>query len=134
MRLAADWHGETGVRREPSANRGWRFLYDRFYEAEFARPNLDTHLQRLFHEESELIAVVLCAEYNEKEWCGLEWRAIRDRIKNKQDHAIMLLRFDDADVFGLYSIDGHVEIGSRDAKDIAMLILERIKRNDTRKS
>src|SRR5262245_42318555 len=59
-------------------------LYDRFYEAEFARPDLDTYLQRLYHDESELIAVFLCADYERKEWCGLEWRAVRDLIKRRQ--------------------------------------------------
>jgi hypothetical protein len=44
-----------------------RVLYDRFYEAEFARLDLDTYLQRLYHDESELIAVFLCAEYERKE-------------------------------------------------------------------
>ena len=38
-----------------------RVLYDKYYEAEFARPNLDTYLLNLYHDESELIAVFLCA-------------------------------------------------------------------------
>src|SRR4051794_25633831 len=78
---------------------GWgKVLYDNWYEGEFARPNLDIYLQKLYHDQSELIAVFLCAEYEKKEWCGLEARAIRDLIKSRQDDALMLLRFDDADV------------------------------------
>ena len=51
-------------------------LYDRYYEAEFARPDLDVYLQSLYHDESELIAVFLCADYERKEWCGWKPAAI----------------------------------------------------------
>ena len=44
-----------------------RMLYDAFYEAEFARPNLDTYLQRLYHKESSLVVVFLCSDYARKE-------------------------------------------------------------------
>lgn len=41
-------------------------LYDWFHRAEFARPNLDIHLQNLYKNESELIVVFICADYNRK--------------------------------------------------------------------
>lgn len=102
-----------------------RVLYDQYYEAEFARPDLDTYLQRLYHAESDLIAVFLCADYERKEWCGLEWRAIRDLIKRRQMSSVMPLRFDNTEIPGLFSTDGYVWIGGRSAKDIADKILER---------
>jgi hypothetical protein len=83
-----------------------RVLYDRFHEAEFARPNLDVHLQELYHDHTELLVVLLCRDYARKEWCGLEWRAIRDLIKHRREK-IMFLRFDDAPVSGVFSIDGY---------------------------
>src|SRR5439155_13628965 len=58
-----------------------RILYDRWYAPEFARPNLDDYLTKLYHDESDLIVVFLSKEYNAKEWCGLEWRARRDVLK-----------------------------------------------------
>jgi hypothetical protein len=100
-------------------------LYDKYYEAEFARVNLDTYLQRLYHDESELIAVFLCADYERKEWCGLEWRAVRHLIKRRQVDSVMPLRFDNTEVPGLFSIDGYVWIGDRSPADIANLIVER---------
>lgn len=101
-------------------------LYDKYYEAEFARPDLDTYLQRLYHDESELIAVFLCADYERKEWCGLEWRAVRDLIKKRQASTVMPLRFDDTAIPGLFSIDGYVWIDSRTPQQIAELILQRM--------
>jgi hypothetical protein len=105
-------------------------LYDHYHAAEFARTNLDTYLQYLYHEDSDLIAVFFCAEYESKQWCGLEWRAIRDRIKGKQDSAIMPFRFDNTSIPGLLSIDGYVEVGNQSASEIASLILKRLETNN----
>src|SRR5207247_1145557 len=101
-------------------------LYDKFHEAEFAQPNLDTHLQHLYHDESDLIVVFLCTEYSEKEWCGLEWRAIRDLIKKRQSSRIMLLRFDNAPVEGIFSTDGYAPIDNRTPQEVVSLILRRV--------
>lgn len=108
-----------------------RVLYDKYYEAEFARINLDTYLQQLYHEQSELIAVFLCADYERKEWCGLEWRAILDLIKRRQASTVMSLRFDDTEIPGLFSTDGYVSIGDRTPEDIANLILQRLRSGGT---
>jgi subtilisin family serine protease len=101
-------------------------LYDLFQTAEFAVPNLDTHLQKLYERDSELIVVFISAEYNEKEWCGLEWRVVREIIKQRRDTKIMLLRFDDAEVPGLYSVDGYVDLRDRDPETVADFIVERL--------
>lgn len=103
-----------------------RVLYDKFHEAEFARPDLDIYLQKLYHDESELLVVFLCVDYERKDWPGLEWRAIRDLIKKKQGSSIMLVRLDDASVSGLFSIDGFVSAEGRTAQDIATLIIDRL--------
>ena len=103
-----------------------KVLYDRWHAAEFARPNLDTYLSRLYHDESGLIAIFLCKEFNEKEWCGLEWRACRDLLKHKEDARLMFLRLDDADVPGLYSIDGYLDISAMADREVAGEILKRL--------
>jgi tetratricopeptide (TPR) repeat protein len=108
-----------------------RVLYDKFYEAEFAQPNLDTILQRLYHEESELVVVFLSSDYESKEWPGLEWRAIRDLIKKRQAPSIMLIRLDDAEISGVFSIDGYVSAKGRSPADLATLILERLRLSTT---
>ena len=51
-----------------------KILYDKYLEAEFARPNLDLHLPKLYRTESDLIVIFLCNEYSKKRWCKLEWR------------------------------------------------------------
>jgi len=74
----------------------------------------------------------LCADYERKEWPGLEWRAIRDLIKKKQDTSIMLIRIDDNNstgvfyVPGIFSIDGYIDASDRKPEDIVALIIKRL--------
>jgi hypothetical protein len=98
-------------------------FYDEWYKAELARLNLDLRLQGIY-SRAELIVVCLCAGYENKEWCGLEWRAIRDLIKKRQDR-IMLLRLDDADVSGAFSIDGYIDLRTHDDAQTGALVLRR---------
>ena len=104
-----------------------RVLYDKWHSAEFARPNLDMYLPKLYHEQSLLLVFFLCSQFTEKEWCGLEWRAGRDLLKQGEDNRLMLLRLDSADVPGLYSIDGYLNIDDMTDEDVAAEILNRLK-------
>src|ERR1039458_3395228 len=101
-------------------------LYDKWHAAEVNRPNLDVYLSKLYHDESDVIAVFPCAEYNAKEWCGLEWRACRDLLKHKEDVRLMFFRLDDAEIPGLYSIDGYQDIRAMADGEVAASILERL--------
>lgn len=101
-------------------------FYDNYYIAELARPNLDLLLQKIYHVNSDLIVVFLCEEYDVKEWCGIEWRAIRDLVKRQEDHRIMFMRFDKAEVKGVFSIDGFVDLGRYSPRESAELIVERV--------
>jgi len=100
-------------------------FYDFDYQAQLARPNLDTMLQTIYREQSDLIVVFLCAEYSEKQWCGLELRVVRDIIKSRQDERVMFVRFDDASIEGVLSIDGYIDGSSNTTRQVADFILTR---------
>jgi hypothetical protein len=102
-------------------------FYDKDFMAQLARPNLDTLLQKIYLENSDLIVVFLSAEYDQKQWCGLEWRAIRELIKKKSDHAIMLMRFDQGTIQGSLSIDGYVDLEEYTPIEAAQMIVERVR-------
>jgi len=104
-------------------------FYDFDYQSQLARPNLDLLLQKLYSEQSDLIVVFLCSEYNQKEWCGLEWRVVKDIIKNKNFEKIMLIRFDNSDIESLFSTDGYIDANNFSEKEISKLILERVHLN-----
>lgn len=106
-----------------------RILYDKYHEAEFARPNLDVHLPNLYRTESDLIAIFLCEEYKKKRWCKLEWRYVRQLISTADEDRIMFLSFDEVGAIpeiGILDGDGYVSIARRSAEEIAALILQRL--------
>jgi tetratricopeptide (TPR) repeat protein len=105
-------------------------LYDRFHEAEFARRDLGFHLPKLYHDESELVVVVICADYESNEWSGLEWDAIFDLLKKRRDEDVMLCRYDLATIPGLYGTSGFVDLDEKSPELVATRILERLALNE----
>ena len=103
-----------------------KIFYDFDYQSQLAQPNLDTILQNIYYKQSDLVVIFLCKEYNEKEWCGLEWRSIKDLIKSKQDKKIMLVRFDQTKIDGLFSIDGYIDALKFSEDELAGFIIERL--------
>jgi nucleoside phosphorylase len=105
-------------------------LYDKYHEAEFARGDLGFYLPNLYHDQSDLVIVVVCRDYQEKEWCGLEWRAIFALLKARKNSEVMLCRFDHAMVPELYDIAGFVELDGKTPDQAAILVLERLALNE----
>ena len=102
-------------------------LYDEYLTAELARPDLDLYLAALYREDTQLLVPFLCADYQRKQWCHLEWRQIRDLLLQLEGERIMPFRFDDAPIPGILSIDGCVMIGDRVPHEVAELILQRLR-------
>ena len=103
-----------------------RVFYDRDYTAELARPNFDTYLTNIYLNESDLIVVFLSADYERKDWCGLEWRGVRSLILARADSDIMPFTFDGVIPVGMLPIDGYIAIEEKTPQDVASLILERL--------
>ena len=105
-------------------------FYDNDFTAQLAKPNLDTLLQKIYLQNSDLVVVFLCADYQKKKWCGIEWRAIREIVNNRNDHSLMFMRFDNADVTGVFPHDGYVDLARHEPAQAAQFILERVVLND----
>ena len=105
-------------------------LYDKFHEAEFARRNLGIYLPDLYHDESDLVVVIVCPDYDAKQWTGLEWAAIHALLSQRKDGEVMLGRFGRASVAGLYSTAGFSELDDKTPEQFADLILERLALNE----
>jgi hypothetical protein len=105
-----------------------RVLCDDWYDAEFARLDLDVELPNLYRKQSELIALFLYPDYKDKRWCRLELRAIRQLIATVEAKRIMLFRnghdVDFSDL-GIYGGDGSINLDGRTAKEIAEKICKR---------
>jgi tetratricopeptide (TPR) repeat protein len=107
-----------------------QILYDKYFEAEFAKAKLGFSLPALYYNESDLIVSVLCPDYDKKEWCGLEWTAIYGLIKQGNVDQVMLTRFDRVDGEGLYGLAGFIELDEKTPGQVAELILERLAINE----
>jgi len=101
-------------------------LYDKFHEAEFARRDLGIYLPDLYHNEADLIVVVVSPDYDPKQWTGLEWTAIHDLLSKRKDDEVMLCRFGHTVITGLYSTAGFIELDQRTPLATAELVLERL--------
>ncbi|MBC3926941.1 TIR domain-containing protein [Undibacterium sp. CY21W] len=102
-------------------------FYDFDYQAYLCHPSADIILQNVYHRQSEIVVVFLCAEYAKKEWCGLELRAIRDLIKTKQSERIIIVKFDDEQIDGFFSIDGYLDAKKFSPSQISEFILQNLK-------
>jgi hypothetical protein len=107
-----------------------KVLYDKFHEAEFARSDLGIYLPRLYNHDSDLVVVVACPDYDQKPWTGLEWVAIHDLLKQRKESDVMLCRFKYAQVRGLYSTAGFVELDNINPSQAVSLILQRLALNE----
>lgn len=102
-------------------------FYDDDFIAQLARPNLDSLLQTVYLKNSDLIVVFLSADYERKMWCGIEWRAVRSFINNRSDETVMLVRADNADVPGVFSHDGYIDMARFPPEQVANFVLERVR-------
>jgi hypothetical protein len=107
-------------------------LYDRFHTAEFADADLAFKLPALYRDQADLIVVVLSGEYAQRQWCGLEWRAIYAHIMAGHSKNVMLFRADDAPIRGLYGLEGFALVDAFQPADAARLILQRLAINEGR--
>ena len=103
-----------------------RVFYDEYYAAELARPGLDSYLASIYRDDSRLLVVFLCGGYEKSQWCGLEWRVVRDLLKSRSESDVMLIRFEEVELPGLLSIDGCVNVSNRPPEAIAELIERRL--------
>jgi hypothetical protein len=97
-----------------------RIFYDKFHEQELARPDLDTYLQEIYLQHCDLVVVFICEKYEEKEWCGIEWRAIRNLLKNRvEKQRIMYIRLDEGNVSGVFPTDGYIEARGKSSSQLS---------------
>ncbi|WP_448032754.1 toll/interleukin-1 receptor domain-containing protein [Bradyrhizobium liaoningense] len=116
-----------GVARELESRIGPNsYFYDNNYVSQLARPSLDTLLQDIYRNRSKLVVVFVGADYQRKDWCGVEFRAIREIIMQRGYERIMFVRTDDGVVEGVFKTDGYVDIRRFSAKQVAEFICQRL--------
>jgi hypothetical protein len=102
------------------------YFYDNNYVSQLARPNLDILLQGIYRERSSLVVVFLSKDYQDKEWCGIEFRAIREIIMKRETGKVMFVRLDDGEVEGVFKTDGYIDARKFSPHDVARFVEERV--------
>jgi hypothetical protein len=103
-------------------------FYDEDFTEELAVPGMDLVLTDVYKKQSKLVCVFLCNEYEKKQWCKLEWRAIREIIGEHNNESLMLFRFDDTEISGISSNDGYIDVSQHTESNIVNFIASRIRK------
>ena len=104
-----------------------KYFYDQNYKQQLAMPSMDLVLQNVYRNNSRLIVVFFGSSYQEKEWCGIEFRAIRDILLKKENNRIMYIKMEEGDVDGILHVDGYIDARESNPLMIASYINERLK-------
>lgn len=100
-------------------------FYDYHYQAFLARPSLDTLLQTIYRN-AKLNVVFLSKNYERKRWCsGIEFRAIREIINNRENDRVMFVRTGSGDVTGVFNTDGWINANEHSTDNIAFFVEQR---------
>ncbi len=102
------------------------YFYDDNYTAQLARPSLDDLLQDIYRNRAKLVVVFLCEKYQDKEWCDIEFRAIKEIIMERQHERIMYVKMDDGEVQGVFKTDGYIDGKRYSSTEVTGFIQERI--------
>jgi tetratricopeptide (TPR) repeat protein len=105
-------------------------LYDKYHQAEFSRSDLAFYLPDLYEKEADLVVAVFCPDYDNKEWCGLEWNAIYGLLKARKANEVMLTRFERVEGKGLHGLAGYTDLDELTPDQAADGILERLALNE----
>lgn len=130
--VALSFPGEVRTVVEPVARELERligpnsYFYDNNFKSQLAQPCLDTLLQDIYRNRSKLIVVFLSGDYQRKEWCGIEFHAIREIIMRRDNKRIMYVKMDDGAVDGVFANDGYIDGRTHSPSEIAKLIYDRV--------
>ena len=104
------------------------YFYDDNYVSQLARPSLDLLLQEIYRDRSRLVVVFVCGDYQNKEWCGIEFDAVREILKRREHDRVMYIRVGEGQVDGVLATDGYVDASRYSPEELAQFIRERVDR------
>jgi hypothetical protein len=105
-----------------------RIFYDAWHESEIIGYAANRKLQTVYATESDLIVPFYCQNFLNKEWCGVELRALEQLLFDRQYERVLPFRFDQVEVPASFKQDIFPIVSERPAEDVARMILDRYRK------
>jgi len=102
-------------------------FYDGYEEASLWGKNLYDHLTRVYSEEAEYTVMFVSAAYAQKVWTNRKRESAQSRAFVESREYILPARFDDTPVAGLLNTIGYVDLRAKTPKELAALILLKVR-------
>ena len=100
-------------------------FYDAWHEEPIIGYNTARKLQQIYAHNADLVVPFYCQDYLNKQWCGVELRAIEALLYDQQFDRVLPFRFDLVDIPGSFKTDVFPVVTNRPPEEIAALILAR---------
>ncbi|MFA5267805.1 MAG: CBS domain-containing protein [Methanoregula sp.] len=133
FQIALSFSGTFRVRVEEIAHGLTEILgdntifYDFLYRGHLAQADHDLLLQKIYRKNCELIVVFLSQDYGTRDWCKIEFRAIRELMNTGQSDKIMFLKFEPCVIPGLFQHDGYFDIQNVVSSEVIEQIIQRLR-------
>jgi hypothetical protein len=75
-----------------------RIFYDAWHEGSIIGYASNRKLQDIYATESDLIVPFFCQDYLNKQWCGVELRAIEQLLFDREFDRVLPFRFDHVEI------------------------------------
>lgn len=102
------------------------YFYDNHHKAQLARPSVDALLEDIYRNRCRLVVAFIGSDYEKKDWCGLEFRVVREIVFKREHDRVMYVRMDDGDVSGVLKTDGYIDARRHKPDEVARFIRERL--------
>ena len=101
-------------------------FYDLRYESRTAGSNGASLLQDIYRKRTKLNVLFLSKEYEEKAWCGWEYRAIHELVFHGEYNRVLPIKLDDSDMELLQATDIYLSAKHYTHKELAEKIHDRL--------
>jgi TIR domain len=105
-----------------------KIFYDDYHQGILPGIGTDEFLQKTYRDDSAFLVVFISPTYKDKVWCGIEGRAIRERINTEKGRGIIPVRFSNATTeWFSTSLDTYIDGDKKTPAETAAIIIDRIR-------
>jgi len=108
-------------------SQGIRVFYDKYYDMDLWRVNLDAELTKIYSRYSFFVIMFLSEHYLSKRYTNLERKAAEERALRDEGEYIMAVRFDDSDIQHVSGAMTNFDISGMTPKELSGKIAKKIR-------